>query len=167
MITFAIYVVSKANYFFAYEFRRNPRNSTDRLQSSFHFPKSLAWRNKIPLSNQKFFTSRVRRDVAFPAVTRRDFTTFRAKSKGHYHGEIGNDRHPVDSRGIQKPSAGITAGGPRSLVWCIRGWCRERVKSPVEEGAGSCPLPDRLPATLKSARRRKGDGRRRSFVAVY
>lgn len=73
MITFAIYVVSKANYFFAYEFRRNPRNSTDRLQSSFHFPKSLAWRNKIPLSNQKFFTSRVRRDVAFPAATLRRF----------------------------------------------------------------------------------------------
>jgi len=60
-------------------------------------------------------------------------------------GEIGNDgRVPLIPReGFQKSPAEIAAGGPRSHPWTVPA---KRVRSPAAEGAGSCPLPDRLAA---------------------
>lgn len=96
------------------DFKGNSRDSWPGIQNSFHFPK-IACDAIKPISVRRFFTSCAERNVPphfLPAGLRRFWQNRRAITEA----EIGNDRRPVDSRGIQKPPAGITAGGPRSLV---------------------------------------------------
>lgn len=65
---------------------------------------------------------------------------------------FGNDRRALVIReGSRSNAAGLAAGGPPSERPANSVERAEGLESLVDVGAGSCPLPDRLPSAMRSA----------------